>query len=164
MYCNFCLSSFPNRQIWWLPSSKVWHWCQLDCRVCQQATNRRYHYIHTFKHTKTWTPAAFHHCVHLMSSHLREAEWDDHSLRWGAECRLEAQAAAPQGDSVWEENRINEEKNFTSGWYAQTACTCAHIKHHIPAFFSVCICFGVSELISARGSVQCACMNVRSLS
>lgn len=46
----------------------------------------------------------------------------------------------------------------------QTARAGAHIKRHIPAFFTFCICFGASGLISARGSVQCACVNAKSVS
>lgn len=32
---NGCVSSFPNRQIWWRPLRKAWRWWPLDCRACQ---------------------------------------------------------------------------------------------------------------------------------
>lgn len=115
-------------------------------------------HIHTFKHTRTqtWIPAAFHPCAHLLSGRLRAGsmcanmEWSDfdHSLWWRLECRLEAQAAVTLVDLVWEEKK---KPSLKAEWWTW-------IRDHIPAFFCLCICFGVNELIRAWGGVQCVFM------
>lgn len=90
----------------------------------------------------------------------------DHSLRWGAECRLEARAAVPQGDLVCRRGRRINAKQPPL-WALSEKCKqlaralTANITFlHSSAFVSVSLWINWS----APEAVFSVCINVRSLS